>query len=76
VTPTLQWGRSEYSKRVHLVINGKRQCIVGNGKPGPIVDVFPAWNPEDPLTCHKCKERYFWLMKGAIPFEPIEFIKT
>lgn len=76
MTVEMVWGRTAHSKRIHLIINGKRQCIIGNGNPRPIIDYFPEWNPDDPLTCKNCRERYFWLMKGAKSVEQIKQIKT
>jgi hypothetical protein len=61
------WGRAKRSQRVHLFVNGKRQCMASRGTPWPAVDKFPEWDINDPDTCQRCKERYYWLMKGAIP---------
>jgi hypothetical protein len=64
------WGRSKKSKKVHLFVKGNRQCITGGGTPKKPADIFPDWDPHDPDTCPKCRERYKWLMKGAIPASP------
>ena len=64
----LVWGRSGASARVHLFVDGTRQCI-SRGNPHPAIDIFPEWDIGDPDTCTKCKERHYWLEKGAIPIQ-------
>lgn len=74
----LQWGRTKDSTRIHLVIDNKRQCFTGTsrGKPQPIIQVFPGWDKDDPLTCPVCRERYFWLSKGAVSVKLARGVKT
>ncbi|MDP3563813.1 MAG: hypothetical protein Q8R70_04925 [Methanoregula sp.] len=63
----ITWGHSLRSSRVHLFISGKRQCISSRGQQQQAYETFPDWDMEDPDTCKKCKERYYWLQKGAVP---------
>jgi hypothetical protein len=63
----LEWGHVRGRTRVHLFVDGKRQCISSRGTPREMDEVFPNWNPDDPLTCRKCRERHRWISKGAVP---------
>ncbi len=74
----LKWGRTQDSTRVHLVINGVRQCFTGlsRGNARPIIQEFPDWDIHDPDTCKICRERYYWLNKGAIPAKPVKPVRA
>jgi hypothetical protein len=76
----MQWGRTVNSVRVHLYINGTRQCFTGlaKGAARPMFEQFPEWDPNDTCTCSRCKERWFWLNKGAVqvPYEHVKRIRT
>lgn len=74
MTREILWGRSKCSTKVHLFIDGKRQCLMNcrcHKEPLEAAEVFPNWDPKDPDTCTSCRERYRWFKKGAIPISQL-----